>query len=176
MCCVAASFVRRPSCVAFPFDALHVDCFAILRLQQWLLLVVAAGATAAAVAVVGGVHWLDRRQSGQLQVELRARLSLKGVATVLNICPKRPVQLGAFRFAASDFFCVSPFPVAPLIVTPPPPTASLAGCRIISANSVQIWRPQLTLNKPQNKRRRKLFIVRRRQLLSGRTMPAHWQP
>lgn len=42
MCCVLASFSLHPSCAAFPFDALHVDCFAILRLQIHRQLLVVA--------------------------------------------------------------------------------------------------------------------------------------
>lgn len=106
MCCVRASFMLHPSsCAAFPFDALHVDCFAILRLQIHRQLLVVAPCC----CCCWGVHWLDRNRSGQRRVVSGSRELLRRcTASVVAFKPQRSrmfgrklavrVWLGAFGF------------------------------------------------------------------------------
>lgn len=77
------SFILHPSCVAFPFDALHVDCFAILRLllvaaaaavivEDWRLggegLVVSIGLTAGVERTAWSRVWFSRTRLSSLSV------------------------------------------------------------------------------------------------------------
>lgn len=91
-CCVLASFMLHPSsCAAFPFDALHVDCFAILRLQIHRQLLVVAPCC----CCCWGVHWLDRNRSGQRRVVSGSRELLRRcTASVVAFKPQRSRMFG----------------------------------------------------------------------------------